>query len=261
MNRLTKLFAEKRENILNIYFTAGYPKLDDLVEIGLALERSGVDILEIGIPYSDPLADGPTIQASSQQALKNGMNVRLLFTQVEDLRKHTEIPIILMGNFNQVMQYGENQFFRKCKEVGVDGVILPDMPTYVYEEQFKALFEELDLGITFLVAPQTELERLRKIDELTRGFVYVVSSAAITGGVGGVTDAQEAYFERITSYGWHHPTLIGFGIKDAQSFAKACKYANGAIIGSAFIRALADSQDLSETISDFVSEILPQDSP
>lgn len=255
MNRLTKLFARKTKNILNIYFTAGYPKLDDLVEIGMALENNGVDILEIGIPYSDPLADGPTIQASSQRALKNGMNVRLLFTQVAALRKQSEIPIILMGNFNQVMQYGENQFFRKCKEVGVDGVILPDMPTYVYEEQFKELFEELDLGITFLVAPQTEPERLRKIDALTRGFVYVVSSAAITGGTGGISNTQEAYFQRITSFDWHHPTLIGFGIKDQSTFAIACEYANGAIIGSAFIRAIEDSQDLKKTIKEFVTNL------
>jgi len=255
MNRLTKLFARKTKNILNIYFTAGYPKLDDLVEIGKALENNGVDILEIGIPYSDPLADGPTIQASSQQALKNGMNVRLLFTQVAALRKQSEIPIILMGNFNQVMQYGENQFFRKCKEVGVDGVILPDMPTYVYEEQFKELFEELDLGITFLVAPQTEPERLHKIDALSRGFVYVVSSAAITGGTGGISNTQEAYFQRITSFDWHHPTLIGFGIKDQSTFAKACEYANGAIIGSAFIRAIEDSQDLKKTIKEFVTNL------
>lgn len=256
MNRIDKLFAQKRKNVLNIYYTAGYPKRDDLVEIGLELEKNGADILEIGIPYSDPLADGPTIQASSQQALKNGMNVRLLFTQVEALRKQSEIPIILMGNFNQIMQYGENQFFRKCKEVGVDGVILPDMPTYVYEEQFKKLFEELDLGITFLVAPQTEPERLRKIDELTRGFVYVVSSAAITGGTGGISDTQEAYFKRITSFDWHHPTLIGFGIKDKATFAKASEYANGAIIGSAFIRALEGSQDLKIDIQKFMDNII-----
>jgi len=255
MKRLKKLFAQKGRNILNIYFTAGYPKLDDLVEIGLALEKNGADILEIGIPYSDPLADGPTIQASSQQALKNGMNVWLLFTQVEALRKQSEIPIILMGNFNQVMQYGENQFFRKCKEVGVDGLILPDMPTYVYEEQFKELFEELDLGITFLVAPQTEPERLRKIDELTRGFVYVVSSAAITGGTGGISDAQEAYFKRITTFDWQHPTLIGFGIKDQSTFAKASEYANGAIIGSAFICALENSSNLKNTIQNFVNNL------
>jgi len=255
MKRLKKIFAQKPKNILNIYFTAGYPHRDDLVKIGLALEESGADILEIGIPYSDPLADGPTIQASSQKALKNGMNVRLLFKQVADLRKQSEIPIILMGNFNQVMQYGENQFFSKCAEVGVDGVILPDMPTYVYEEQFKELFEELDLGITFLVAPQTEPERLKKMNELTRGFVYVVSSAAITGGTSGVSDSQEAYFKRITGYEWHHPTLIGFGIKDHSSFAKACTYANGAIIGSAFIRALEGSTDLSHTIREFVTDI------
>ena len=255
MKRLKKLFKQKNRNILNVYFTAGYPKLGDLVEIGLELEKNGVDILEIGIPYSDPLADGPTIQASGQQALKNGMNVQLLFEQVADLRKQSDIPIILMGNFNQVMQYDENQFFRKCTEVGVDGVILPDMPAYVYEEQFKELFEEIDLGVTFLVAPQTEPERLRKMDELTRGFVYIVSSAAITGGTGGVTEDQEAYFQRITSYDWHHPTLIGFGIKDHTSFAKACEYANGAIIGSAFIRALKDSKDLAQTIQNFVTSI------
>lgn len=255
MNRLDQLFERKKKDILNIFFTAGYPKLEDLVEIGLSLEKNGVDILEIGIPYSDPLADGPTIQESGLLALKNGMNVKLLFMQVAALRAKSEIPIILMGNFNQVMQYGEFQFFRKCKEVGVDGLILPDMPTYVYEEQFKELFEELDLGITFLVAPQTEPERLRKINSLTRGFVYVVSSAAITGGTGGITNSQEAYFKRITSFDWQHPTLIGFGIKDNSTFAKACQYAHGAIIGSAFIRALGVGTNLNQTIVNFVNEI------
>lgn len=255
-NRINQLFLRKPRNIMNIFFTAGFPKLEDTKTIALALEKEGADLLEIGIPYSDPLADGPTIQASGQQALQNGMTVKLLFEQVVDIRRHSEIPIVLMGNFNQVMQYGENQFFRKCAEVGVDGLILPDMPVYLYEQEFKSLFEELGLGITFLVAPQTSDERLKEIDGLTRGFVYVVSSAAITGGTGGISDAQETYFKRITSFGWNHPTLIGFGIKDESTFAKACAYANGAIIGSAFIRALEKGKDdLEGAVHDFVNGI------
>ncbi len=256
MNRIDELFTKKQENILNIYFTAGYPNLEDTIEIALELEKNGADLLEIGMPFSDPLADGPTIQESGQMALKNGMNVNLLFDQIIEIRKQSNIPIILMGYFNQVMRYGEETFFRKCKSVGVDGVILPDMPIYVYEENYKNLFEELDLGITFLGTPQTDDNRFKKIDDLTRGFIYLVSSAAITGGKSGVSNEQTKYFERINQLNLKHTKLVGFGISDHQSFSKVCEYANGGIIGSAFIRALSKEGTIHEKIVQFIDSIL-----
>ena len=260
MNRLNNLFATKKENILNIYFTAGHPSLNDTKRIILALEKAGVDLIEIGIPYSDPLADGPTIQASGLKALKNGMSVELLFKQVEEIRKHTEIPLILMGNFNQIMQFGEERFFRKCQEVGVDSLILPDLPVYVFEADYKALFEELDLRISFLITPQTSDDRLRQIDDLTKGFIYMVSSSAITGAKKDISDKQLAYFDRITNMKLKNPRLIGFGISNHATYATACNYSSGAIIGSAFIKALEKSTDLEQTIADFVQMIrVPKD--
>ena len=255
MNRLDQLFATKKENILNIYFTAGHPKLHDTTTIIRALEKAGVDLIEIGIPYSDPLADGPTIQASSIQALKNGMSVELLFEQVAEVRKHTQIPLILMGNFNQVMQYGEERFFRKCKAVGVDGLILPDLPVYVFEEDYRSLFEELDLRISFLITPQTSEARLRQIDKLTKGFIYMVSRSSITGAKSDITNTQLAYFNRITKMQLTNPRLIGFGISNHATYATACEYSSGAIIGSAFIKALDKSSNLEETIADFVGMV------
>lgn len=263
MNRIQQLFQNKRENILNIYFTAGFPKLHDTEHIILALEKGGADLIEIGMPYSDPLADGPTIQESGTKALANGMTLPLLFEQISSVRQKTQIPLILMGYFNQVMQYGEEKFFRKCKETGIDGVILPDMPLHVYEEQFQELFTELDLGISFLITPQTSENRIRKVDELTRGFIYMVSSAAITGAKAGISEQQLTYFNRINNMQLINPRLIGFGISNHDTFTTACKYANGAIIGSAFIRALegtgqspAPADDVRQATIDFVQSIL-----
>jgi len=260
MNRIQQLFQNKQSNILNIYFTAGYPNLQDTEKIILALEQGGADLIEIGMPYSDPLADGPTIQESGTAALKNGMTLPLLFEQIQSVRTKTEIPLILMGYFNQVMQYGEEKFFRKCKEVGIDGVILPDMPLHVYKEDFKSLFEELDLSISFLITPQTSEARIRQVDELTRGFIYMVSSASITGAKAGISEQQLAYFERINAMQLQHPRLIGFGISDHETFQTACRYAQGAIIGSAFIRALGTGQSPAQTVEqvtiEFVQDIL-----
>jgi tryptophan synthase alpha chain len=241
MNRIQTLFQNKAENILNIYCTAGFPNLQDTETIILALEKVGVDLVEIGMPYSDPLADGPTIQQSGERALANGMTLPLLFQQIESVRKRTEIPLILMGYFNPVMQYGEERFFRKCAEVGIDGLILPDMPLHVYEEQFQDLFSDLNLSISFLITPQTPEERIRKIDELTRGFIYMVSSASITGVKEGISAEQLAYFERIRGMNLKNPRLIGFGISNRETFETACKYASGAIIGSAFIKAVSNT--------------------
>jgi tryptophan synthase alpha chain len=252
MNRIEQLFKYKTQDILNIYFTAGYPNLEDTSTIIQTLANAGVDLIEVGMPYSDPLADGATIQASSQIALKNGMQLDILFAQIQEARQFTDIPLILMGYFNQVMQYGEQAFFEKCKEVGVDGLILPDLPIYEYEHFYKKYFEELDLSISFLITPQTSKERILKIDELTRGFIYMVSNASITGAKSGISNQQINYFERINAMNLLHPRLIGFGISNHETFSTACQYANGAIIGSAFIRALAKEGKLENKIFDFV---------
>ncbi len=255
MNRLDNLFATKKKDILNVYFTAGHPNLNDTEDIILTLEAAGVDLIELGMPYSDPMADGPTIQDSSTVALKNGMNVELLFEQVKSVREKTQIPLIMMGYFNQVMQFGEERFFRKCAEVGVDGLILPDLPVYVFEEKYKALFEALGLRISFLISPQTSEERIRQIDDLAKGFIYMVSSSSITGAKSGISDEQMAYFNRINEMQLKNPRLIGFGISDHATYSTACQFSSGAIIGSAFIRTLDKATDLKAAIKGFVDMV------
>ena len=257
MNRLTTLFQEKQNNILNIYFTAGYPNLQDTAPIIDALTNEGVDLIEIGMPYSDPLADGVTIQQSSQVALANGMNLNLLFEQIGEARaKNPTVPLVLMGYFNQVMQYGERRFLENCQRAGVDGLILPDLPLDAYENLFEALLKEYGLKISFLITPQTPEERIRKIDTLTTGFVYVVSSYAITGSQSGISEEQIGYFQRIEAMNLKNPRLIGFGISDKTTFQIACQHAQGAIIGSAYIRALGKKPNVKETTKEFVEDIL-----
>ncbi len=255
MNRIQKLFSKKNEGVLNIYFTAGYPALNDTGRLILDLSAAGVDLIEVGMPYSDPMADGPTIQYSGSVALRNGMTLPLLFEQIASVREKTGVPLILMGYFNQVMQFGEEKFVRACKKAGIDGVILPDLPLYEYETYYRSLFEENDLAISFLITPQTSEERIRKIDELTRGFIYMVSNSSITGAKNEISDAQLDYFKRVNDLQLTNPRLIGFGISSHDTFATACRYANGAIIGSAFINALRDSEDLSATTRDFIHRI------
>lgn len=252
MNRIVELFQKKDQDILNIYFTAGYPQLKDTITVIKALEESGVDLIEIGMPYSDPLADGPTIQESGTQAIKNGMTLDFLFKQIEEVRQHSNIPLVMMGYFNQVMQYGEDRFFKRVAEVGVDGLILPDLPIYEYETLYKDMLEAHGLSISFLITPQTGEERIRKIDELSKGFIYMVSNSSITGSQSGISEAQLAYFNRVNDMQLSTPRLIGFGISDHETFRTACDYSNGAIIGSAFIRALAKAQDIRQTTLDFV---------
>jgi tryptophan synthase alpha chain len=255
MKRLNNLFQTTPNNLLNIYFTAGYPKLHDTETIILQLEKAGADLIEIGVPFSDPLADGPTIQDSGTAALENGMTLPLLFDQIEKARKKTAIPLILMGYFNQVMQYGEDAFIQKCVEVGVDGVILPDLPLFEYEKFYREKFEKAGLAISFLITPQTSPERIKKVDELTTGFVYVVADSSITGSSKGLSDAQLAYFQRIKNANLENPTMIGFGISNNETFSSACQFANGAIIGSAFIRALTEGDNLEQDIADFVGMV------
>lgn len=256
MNRLTKLFIKKNENLLNVYFTAGYPALEDTSIIIRELDASGADLIEVGVPYSDPMADGETIQQSSMKALRNGLTLDILFTQLAEARKHTQIPLVLMGYFNQVMQYGMERFVKKAKESGADGLILPDLPVYEYEQEFRHIAEQYDMQVTFLITPNTTDDRIRQIGRLSTGFIYVVSSSSITGKAGEITAAQKAYFARIAALDLPQTKLIGFGISDAKSFRTACEYANGAIIGSAFIRALGKGDDVAATTRKFVESIL-----
>jgi tryptophan synthase alpha chain len=238
MNRLNHLFENKKEPILSIYFTAGYPEKDNTLDIAEALEKAGADFLEIGFPYSDPVADGPVIQYSSEKALQNGMTLNVLFDQLKDLRKRLTIPVLLMGYVNPVLQYGVENFCRAAAEAGVDGVIVPDLPMYEYEELYKPYFEKYGLSNVFLVTPQTSEERIRKIDSLTNGFIYMVSSSATTGKNLALSDVTESYFGRIMEMELDNPLIIGFGISDKASFDKATKYARGAIVGSAFVKFL-----------------------
>lgn len=254
-NRIVQLFEKKKQDILNVYFTAGFPDLKDTILITNALAEAGADIIEIGMPYSDPVADGPTIQHSNDRALENGMTIKLLFEQLADVRAKVQVPILLMGYLNPVVQFGVENFCRKCQEIGIDGLILPDLPMYEYQETYKATFEKYGLLNIFLITPQTSDERIRQIDAVSKGFIYMVSSASVTGSKSGIGDAQTAYFQRIKNMNLQNPTLIGFGISNRNSFSKACEYANGAIIGSAFIKQLAQSSDLAAGISDFVQSV------
>lgn len=252
-NRIYNTFLKK--NILNIYVTAGYPKLADTVAIVQELAKNGVDMVEIGMPFSDPLADGPTIQNSSEIAIKNGITLDLIFEQIQEIRKTVKIPIILMGYFNQLLQFGVEQFLQKAAHVGVDGLIIPDLPIDIYQEKYKSLVEKYGLKMSFLITPQTSEERIQLIAKESRAFLYVVSSYAITGGKSEIEDYQTKYFERIKSLNIKTPKLIGFGISNKETFETACQYAEGAIIGSAFIKAIEKSKNLKETIKEFVENI------
>lgn len=255
-NRINQLFETKKENILSVYFTAGFPKLNDTVEIIQQLEKNGVDLIEIGIPFSDPTADGPTIQHTSEVALKNGMSVKVLFEQLKEIRKSVKIPLILMGYFNPVLQFGVEEFCEKCSEVGIDGTILPDLPLDEFEENYNVLFRQNNLHNVLLVTPQTSEKRIRQIDEATGGFIYMVSSSSTTGAGKKVEDFQQDYFERVQQMNLKNPRLIGFGISDHETFANACKFANGAIIGSAFVKSVDEKKPLNESISSFVNQIV-----
>jgi tryptophan synthase alpha chain len=255
-NRITSLFRSKDKKILSVYFTAGYPELNDTKTIIAELEKNGADLIEIGMPFSDPVADGPVIQQSSETALKNGMTVNLLFGQLKDIRKIISVPLILMGYLNPVMQYGVEDFCKKCRETGIDGTIIPDLPLEIYETEFKKIFEENSLSNILLVTPQTPDERIRKIDSLSTGFIYLVSSSSTTGVKGVVDEEQIAYFRRILNMRLHSKQLIGFGISDKPTFERASDYANGAIIGSAFIKALTGEKSIESKVKAFMQKFL-----
>ncbi|MCB9360849.1 MAG: tryptophan synthase subunit alpha [Flavobacteriales bacterium] len=240
---------------LNVYLTAGFPKLNDTIEIVQELEKNGVDMVEIGMPFSDPLADGPTIQNSSEIAIKNGITLELIFQQIEEIRKTVTIPIILMGYYNQLLQFGVEDFVKKATNVGVDGLIIPDLPLDIYQKEYQALLEQYNLKMSFLITPQTTEERVLEIAKESTAFLYVVSSYAITGGKSGIEDYQTEYFKKVAGLSIQTPKLIGFGISNRETFEKACQYVEGAIIGSAFIKAIGKSENIKTTIKEFVESI------
>lgn len=259
-NRITSLFSQKSERLLNVYFTAGYPSLNDTTTILRGLQTAGVDLVEIGMPYSDPVADGETIQQSNGVALDNGMSIKTLFAQLADCRNDTNgepvtVPILLMGYINPVLQFGVENFCKKCQEVGVDGVILPDLPLDLFLEEYAPTFRKYGILNVHLITPQTTEERIRLIDNESDGFIYMVSSASITGSVKGVSDTMKTYFERIQAMNLRNPRLIGFGINNHETFDMASQFANGAIVGSAFIRHLSEKGTSPESIRAFVETI------
>ena len=255
MNRLNELFNKKSKDLLSVYFTAGYPDLNSTIDIAEALEKAGVDFLEIGFPYSDPVADGPTIQHSSQSALDAGMNLNVLFEQLGELRARVTIPVLLMGYANPVMQYGVERFCAKAAEVGVDGVIVPDLPMCEYEQLYKNIFTKYGISNIFLVTPQTSDDRIRKIDELSNSFIYLLSSASITGKALQLNNVVDTYFNRIKAMQLKNPTIVGFGIGDNASFTKACEYNAGAIVGSAFVKFLGGHENYLDKIGEFVTKL------
>jgi len=247
MNRIKKLFAEKQKNILSVYFTAGFPQLDDTVPTIKELVANGVDLIEVGIPFSDPMADGVVIQQSSHKALQNGMSIKKLFSQLSTIRQEVEIPLVMMGYLNPIMQYGFEKFCNDCQRVNIDGLIIPDLPMDDFLTEYKAITEKYDIEFIFLITPETSEERIRTIDENTNGFIYMVSSSATTGEQKSFSDKID-YFTRINNLNLKNPRLIGFGISNKKSVDIVNKYSSGAIIGSAFIKALNQTNDVKEGV-------------
>jgi tryptophan synthase alpha chain len=257
MTRLKKLFDAKSSKVLNVYCTAGYPTLDSTLPIIAALEKNGADLVEIGMPYSDPLADGPVIQESGAKALENGMSIEVLFDQLKTLRATSNIPLVLMGYMNPVLQYGFDKFCADAAAVGVDGLILPDMPAYEFETKYGAIVKKHQLDFIFLVTPETPTERIQYLDSLSSGFLYAVSASATTGSALNF-DAVDTYLQKLNQLGLNNPILVGFGVKDAASFELATRHTAGAIIGSAYIKALENSTDVTTTTAQFLSSIIGQ---
>lgn len=256
MNRINQLFSTKQKDILSIYFCAGFPALEGTASIIKTLEKKGVDMIEIGIPFSDPMADGPVIQHAATRALKNGMTLKLLFDQLKDIRSEVKIPLILMGYLNPIMQYGFENFCRTCRQTGIDGVIIPDLPFKDYMEEYRPIAKQYDVKVIMLITPETDEERIRLIDEHTDGFIYMVSSAAITGAQKDFNAQKQAYFQRIADMNLHNPRMIGFGISNKQTFEAASAHAAGAIIGSKFVALLEEEKGDAEKATDRLLEAL-----
>jgi len=261
MSRLNDLFSKKKEHILNVYCTAGYPQLQSTLPVMEALQANGVDIIELGMPYSDPLADGPVIQASGLVALQNRMTIATLFNQLQNLRKTVHVPVVLMGYLNPVLQFGFDAFCEQAAAVGIDGLIIPDIPMYEYENLYKDIVKKHNLDFIFLVTPETSEERIRQLDKLSSGFLYAVSSSSITGSDKDFAPVEN-YLKRLQSLRLTNPFLVGFGIKDKQTFATACRYSAGAIIGSAYIKAIENSKNIEESTKRFIASIRkPEETP
>ncbi|TXD53318.1 MULTISPECIES: tryptophan synthase subunit alpha [unclassified Polaribacter] len=254
MNSIQELFKKKDKNLLSIYFTCGYPNLEDTTKVIAALAQSGVDFIEVGLPYSDPLADGPTIQKSSHEALENGINLDIIFEQLKTIKETNNTPLVAMGYLNQLLKYGEDKFCKALVACGIDTVILPDLPMVEFENHYKQLFEKYGLTNVFLITPHTSEERIRKIDSYSKAFIYVVASASITGAKGEISNSQIGYFERIKAMNLQSKLIIGFGISDKKTFTTACNYAHGAIIGSAFIKDLGTNGV--DNIDNFIAPII-----
>jgi len=248
MNRINELFNKKNKDILSIYFCAGYPTLNSTTEIIRQLEQKGIDMIEVGIPFSDPMADGPVIQHAATEALKNGMSLKVLFDQLKDIRKEVNIPLAFMGYLNPIMQYGFEKFCKSCVDCGIDGVIIPDLPYKDYQESYRKIAEQYDIKVIMLITPETSEERIRLIDQTTDGFIYMVSSAAITGAQKDFNTQKIDYFKRIEDMNLKNPRMIGFGISNKETYDAACKYASGAIIGSKFVSLLGEEKDIDQAI-------------
>jgi tryptophan synthase alpha chain len=255
MNRIDKLFKEHSRGILSVYFTAGFPAIDSAPEIIKELQKAGADMIEIGIPFSDPLADGPVLQHSNREALNNGMSLNLLFNQLKSIRETVTIPLILMGYINPVLRFGIDKFCHKCREIGIDGVILPDLPPELFIKNYATLFDADNIYNIFLITPQSDDNRVRYIDKISKGFIYMVSSSATTGVKNGFNETNRSYFKRINSLRLKNPRLIGFGISDNNTFVEASNFAGGAIIGSAFVNMLEKERGSVDNISAFIRKI------
>ena len=253
-NKLTQLFRQKNKNLLNVYCTAGYPKLSSTTEVLFALQENGVDMIEVGMPYSDQIADGPVIQQSNMVAIENGMTIELLFEQLNSVKNTITVPLIMMGYLNPVLQYGLEKFCEDAAAAGIAGIILPDLPMHEYEELYAPLFKKYKLCFIFLITPQTSEERIKKADKLSSGFLYAVSSSSTTGNNLNKED-KTGYFERIADIKLKNPLMIGFGINDRATFDTACNYASGAIIGSAYIKALTENNDINTSTANFIQTI------
>jgi tryptophan synthase alpha chain len=255
MNRLEELFQHKKSNVLNVYCTAGFPQLESTLTVMKALQDNGADIIELGMPYSDPLADGPVIQASGTKALRNGMTIDKLFAQLQDCRKEIYVPVLLMGYMNPVLQYGFERFCQHAAAIPIDGLILPDLPEHEFETEYAEIIHRYGLDFIFLVTPETSEERIKKLDALSSGFLYAVSSSSTTGNKKDFNEVEN-YLQRLLGMHLKNPVLVGFGIKDKQTFESACKYSSGAIIGTAYIKAIESSDNIQQTTQEFLEAIV-----